>query len=356
LQPPPPRFPLAAVLSPGRLARRALLTTYEITQTKRAEVELATIILGSFSPARSLCLLVAGGSPGRNFSQVRGGTRAAWVCTVSSPELMRNTRAEYLDRPPAVNKILVTDGAGNCGEHPGALISSKPLSGFKTALGSDETGAQAPLHPRMSSSPADESRRHAYPQQLPHAMAANPAKGDASTFQLPPPIWGSPALSQMTWEGQRNGNPGARRAIQKALDGGPGCQGMQKALEVGRGCQGWDGIQKALGGGSDYSISLTSSPAPAANQRRGVTLGESFDMPRQLHHRTSIADRSWTTPPMVGPSSSLSLSPGGSENSSAGSGTFCVSAYGKDLVLSVSASGPRDFNTRPRTLSHLPTE
>lgn len=269
---------------------------------------------------------------------------------------MQNTHAEYLDRPPAVNKFLVTDGAGNCGEHPpGAPISSKPLSGFKAALRHDETGAQAPMHPRMSPSPADESRRHAYPQQLPHPMTANPAKGDASTFQLPPPIWGSPGLSQMTWE-QRNGNPGARRAIQKALDDDQSCQGMQKALEAGRGGQGWDGIQKALGGGSDdYSISLTSSPAPAANQRRGVTLDESFDMPQQLHHRPSIADRSWTTPPMVGPSSSLSLSPGGSENSSAGSGTFCVSAYGKDLVLSVSASSPPDFNTCPCTLSHLPT-
>jgi hypothetical protein len=257
-----------------------------------------------------------------------------------------------------VNKILVTDGAGNCGEHPsGALSSSKPLSGFKTALRCDETGAQPPLHLRMSSSPADESRRHAYPQQLPHPIAANLAKGDASTFQLPPPIWGSPALAQMAWEGQRNGNPGARRAIQKALDSGQGCQGLQKALEVGGGGQGssWDGIQKTLGGSSDYSISLPSSPAPAGNQRRGVTSDESFDMPHQPHHRRSIAHCSWTTPPMVGPSSSLSLSPGGSESSSAGSGTFCVSAYGKDLVLSVSGSSPPDSHTCPRTLSHLPT-
>ena len=64
---PRPMLSLAAVLSPGRLARRALLTPCAL-QTKRAEVELATLILGSFSPLRSLCLLVADGTPVRNFS------------------------------------------------------------------------------------------------------------------------------------------------------------------------------------------------------------------------------------------------------------------------------------------------
>ena len=59
----------AAVLC---LARRALLTPCAL-QTKRAEVELATLILSSFSPPRFLCLLVlspTSGSPGCSFSWV----------------------------------------------------------------------------------------------------------------------------------------------------------------------------------------------------------------------------------------------------------------------------------------------
>ena len=190
----------------------------------------------------------------------------------------------------------------------------------------------------------------------PYRTAPHPAADAPSAFQLPPPIWGSPTaamtpptqssrqggrahvgdspsstLSRVTWQGQRNGSQGARRAL--------GSTGT---------AQGWDAIQKALGGAFTYSSSLASSPAPAADQRGGAGgREESFEVSEEPLLRKSSADRSWASPPLVGPSSAVSRPP-----SEAGSDTFCVSAYGKDLVLSVSVSSPAHQHVHAHVQQH----
>lgn len=250
------------------------------------------------------------------------------------------------------------------------------LLDLQPALGDDEDPYSPQLN-RPASISSSAQPQDVHKQGLPPPMVSAVATSESSKFELPPPIWGSPTScnqaspvapsdhmpillnEQRVCSNTASAIPTAdlyqayRQAPHSAAAVSPPEQReyLQRwATDAGHAGDesGWDAIAKALSGehrhDSSVSLSLQQQQLGAATHPRdssGHARGSAMKLARQqaaparadispAHPRTDI---SWASPPLMGCSASLSLSPGGRSEVS---DTCCVSAYGKDLILSVS--------------------